>query len=286
MPLPSISVVTPTYNSGKYLEDAVLSVQGQREVSAEHIVQDAGSTDPDTLAVRRSYSHLQWVSEADAGQSDGINRGFRRATGDLVGWLNADDYYLPGALAAICRAAEQHPEADVFYGDCVFVDQEGRIVRSKVEHDFDRQILMYFGCYIPSTSTFFRRRVVEKHLLDCDFRVAMDFEYFARLAAEGCRFHYVRQFIAAFRWHNDNISLKHAERRLRERTMVQLRYGGVHTHRELELLRQWNRAKRLARKLASGNFLRELYIRQKAGQPTRWMGGANVSSRWSGSGSW
>ena len=93
---------------------------------------------------------------------------FCARSGDLVGWLNADDYYLPGGLKAIAQAAAEHPEADVFHGDCVFVDGEGSIERSKVEHDFDPDILFYFGCYIPSTATFFRRRVIEQgYLLDC-----------------------------------------------------------------------------------------------------------------------
>ena len=106
----------------------------------------------------------------------------------------------------------------------------GRLVRSKVEHDFDSGILMYFGCYIPSTSTFFRRRVIESGLLlDCEYRVCMDFEYFARLAHAGCRFHYVPRFIAAFRWHGSNISLSQAARRAEERRQVQHRFGGAST---------------------------------------------------------
>jgi hypothetical protein len=75
-------------------------------------------------------------------------------------------------------------------------------------------VLLYFGCYIPSTSTFFRRRLIERGLLlDCDYRVAMDFEYFARLACMGCAFHYIPHFIAAFRWHDDNVSLRNVQRR-------------------------------------------------------------------------
>jgi len=207
MSLPTLSVITPSFNSGEFIEDAIRSVLQQQAVAAEHIVVDGASAD-DTVAILKRYPNLQWISEKDDGQSDAINKGFLRATGDLMGWLNADDYYLPGGLEAIARTAQEHPEADVIYGDCVFVDSDGKIVRSKVEHDFDPAILMYFGCYIPSTSTFFRRRVIESGLLlDCEYRVCMDFEYFARLAHAGCKFHYVPRFIAAFRWHGNNISL-------------------------------------------------------------------------------
>lgn len=272
MPLPTISVITPSYNGAAYLEDALLSVKRQSAVTAEHIVVDAASTDG-TLAILQRHSHLRWISERDGGQSDAINKGFLMATGDLVGWLNADDYYLPGGLAAIARAAEEHPDADVLYGDCLFVDPAGRVVRSKVEHDFDPQVLLNFGCYIPSTSTFFRRRLIERELLlDCNYRVAMDFEFFARLARLGCSFRYVPQFIAAFRWHHDNVSLRNVERRAVERRMVQrAAFGGEQPPWLRETRRYWARGRRLARKMLSGNIAREIRIRQKTGFDTRWM---------------
>jgi glycosyltransferase involved in cell wall biosynthesis len=133
----SLSVITPSYNTADFIEDALLSVSRQKGVPVEHIVIDGASTD-NSLEIVKRYPKAQWISEPDRGQSDAINKGFLRATGDLVGWLNADDYYLPGGLAAIARAAQEHPEADVIHGDCVFVDSAGKIVRSKVEHDFDR----------------------------------------------------------------------------------------------------------------------------------------------------
>ena len=272
MPIPTISVVTPSLNGGEYLEDAILSVSRQDGVLVEHIVQDSLSTD-NTSDLLRRHPEVRWHRERDSGQSDAINRGFLRAGGDLVGWLNADDYYLPGGLQAIARAAAEHPEADVFYGDCVFVDGDGSITRSKVEHDFDANILFYFGCYIPSTATFFRRRVIEQGLLlDCDYRVCMDFEYFVRLAGAGFKFHYVPQFIAAFRWHDSNISLQNVTRRSFERHEVQRRFGTrARSAMQMEILRQGFRAKRILRKIVSGNAVREFRIRQQCGANTNWM---------------
>lgn len=278
MNLPTLSVITPSYNSAEYLEDALLSVAGQHGPRAEHIVVDCASTDKTTEILNR-FPRVQWISEPDKGQSDAINKGFLRATADLMGWLNADDYYLPGGLEAIAQAAAKHPEADVIYGDCVFVDSTGRIVRSKVEHDFDPAILMYFGCYIPSTSTFIRRRVIDSgSLLDCDYRVCMDFEYFARLAHSGCQFHYMPRFIAAFRWHGCNVSLKQLDRRAQERRQVQRTFGkGQHSASTLELLADVHRAKRLLRKIVSGNIAREFRVRQMLGRDTRWQRGAEGS---------
>lgn len=265
-------MVTPTYNGAHYLEDAILSVKRQSLPEVEHIVIDAASTDG-TLEILHRHPHVRWMSEADNGQSDAINKGFRLASGELVGWLNADDYYLPEGLEAICAAAEAHPEADVIYGDCIFVNASGRVVRSKVEHAFDPEVLLYFGCYIPSTSTFFRRRLIERGLLlDCEYRVAMDFEYFARLSRLGCKFHYVPKFIAAFRWHDDNVSLQNQQRRWEERCMVQrAALVGDKPIWELEARRHWARARRLGRKVMTGNILREIKLRGQCGFDTRWM---------------
>ncbi len=272
MTFPTFSVITPSLNSEEFIEDAILSVSHQPGVAAEHIVMDGASTD-NTLAVVKRYSEVQCISEHDRGQSEAINKGFLRATGDLVGWLNADDYYLPGGLEAIACAAQLHPEADVIYGDCVFVDSAGKIVRSKVEHDFDHSVLMYFGCYIPSTATFFRRRIIDAGvLLDCDYRVCMDFEYFARLAHAGYRFCYVPQFIAAFRWHGSNVSLKQLARRAEERRLVQRRFSGKQLSQPtLDLLANLHRVKRIVRKTLSGNLTRELRLNRMLGRDTLWL---------------
>jgi glycosyltransferase involved in cell wall biosynthesis len=275
MTLPSLSVITPSYNSSEFIEDAILSVARQQDVTAEHIVIDGDSGD-DTVKILQRHAGVQWISEPDKGQSDAINKGFLRAKGDLVGWLNADDYYFPGGLAAIALAAGQHPDADVIYGDCVFVDRHGRIVRSKVEHDFDRSVLLYFGCYIPSTSTFFRRRVIASGaLLDSDYRVCMDFEFFARLSHLGFRFQYVPRVIAAFRWHGNNVSIRNLQRRAEERRRVQRRFGiSVTSEAALAFLSYANRAKRIMRKAASGNLTREICLHQMIGNDANWLTGA------------
>jgi glycosyltransferase involved in cell wall biosynthesis len=272
MTLPPLSVITPCRNGAEFIEDALRSVSRQPHVSVEHIVIDGASTDR-TMEIVRQHGNVRWISEPDRGQSDAINKGFLLATGDLMGWLNVDDYYLPGGLESIAAAAREHPEADVFYGDCVFVDGGGSILRSKVEHDFDRSVLLYFGCYIPSTSTFFRRHIIESgQLLDNDYRVCMDFEYFARLARIGLNFHYVPRFIAAFRWHDSNISIRHSVRRAEERRLVQQRYGRrLYSEATLKHLVPLQRARRLLLKAWSGNLERELRVGQMLGRSTRWL---------------
>jgi glycosyltransferase involved in cell wall biosynthesis len=215
------SIITPSYNQGRFIRDCIESVRTQTGVEWEHIVTDAGSTD-ETLEVLRQYPHLQWISEPDKGMSDGINKGFLRATGDWVMWLNADDYLLPGALVKVAEFAAKNPAADVIYGDVDFVDGGRQLIRHKREHGFDFNVLLFYGCYIQSTATFLRSKIIQAgHLLDVDYRVVMDFEYYVRLARLGYRIQYAPGALAAFRWHETNTSAVQHQRRYEERLRVQ-----------------------------------------------------------------
>jgi hypothetical protein len=137
-------------------------------------------------------------------------------------WLNTDDYLLPGTLDKVARFAAQHPEADVIYGDVQFVNAAKQLLRYRREHRFDFNVLLFYGCYIQSTATFIRRRVIESgHLLDVDYRVCMDFEYYVRLARLEYQFAHLAVPLAAFRWHETNTSAVQLERRRAERLRVQ-----------------------------------------------------------------
>ena len=224
------SIVTPSFNQGRFVRDCIESVRVQAGEEWEHLVQDAGSTD-ETAAVLKEYPHLQCVFEKDKGMSDGINRGFLRATGDWVMWLNTDDYLLPGTLAKVAAFAKSNPDADVIYGDVEFVDAGKQLLRHKREHRFDFNVLLFYGCYIQSTATFIRRRVIEAgHLLDIDYRVCMDFEYYVRLARLGYKFAHLPEPLAAFRWHETNTSAVQLSRRYEERLRVQRQHLEL-THR-------------------------------------------------------
>lgn len=270
-PHPCISIVTPCLNMGAFIEDAIRSVQGQDYPNFEHIIIDAGSRD-NTLEILQRYPHLRWVSEPDRGQSDGLNKGFRMARGDLVGWLNADEYYLPSAFDTIAHAYRQKPETDVFFSDGIFVDQHARLCRARMAHCFDRRILLYYGCFIGTDNTFFKRAIFEEDwFIDIDYKVAMDYEYFVRLAIAGKLFHYVPALVSAFRWTGaNNSSLQGLERR-RERLQVQRSSSS----RKLpdygyDALANLFRLKRIALKVMNGNYRHELQIRTHAGKPTDW----------------
>lgn len=224
------SIVTPSYNQGRFVRDCIESVLSQPGVEWEHLVQDSLSTD-ETRDVLGGFSHLQCVFEKDNGMSDGINRGFLRATGDWIMWLNTDDYLLPGTLEKVSVFAAKNPDADVIYGDVEFVHGDKQLIRHRREHRFDFNVLLYYGCYIQSTATFIRRRVIEAgHLLDVDYRVCMDFEYYVRLARLGFKFAHLPEPLAAFRWHETNTSSTQITRRREERLRVQRQHLEL-THR-------------------------------------------------------
>lgn len=209
------SIITPSFNQGRFLTDCIESVASQG-VDFEHIVTDAGSTD-ETLDVLGRFPHLLWTSEPDKGMSDGINKGFLRATGDWVMWLNCDDWLQPGALKSIEEFIRNHPDADVVHGDCVYVREDKTPIRRKRDTPVDEWDLLFVGCCIPSTATFYRREIITAgHLLDVDYRNCMDWEYYLRLIRSGYRFRYLSEAIACFRWYDDSTTSRHWQRMIDE----------------------------------------------------------------------
>ena len=221
----TFTIVTPSFNYGRFIGECLQSVAGQiseseeragrpRSLEIEHLVMDAGSTD-DTAEVVSRFPHARFFQEPDKGMTDGINKGFRKAGGEWVMWLNADDRLLPGALMAVKEFAERHPGADVIYGCWNFVNEDGRFIRRMTVFPFDRGMIANHGCYIASTATFFRRSTTidEGHLLNIAFRSVMDGEYFARLSALGKCFEYLPSVLADFRLHDGSISQRNIGKR-------------------------------------------------------------------------
>lgn len=214
------SIVTASFNQGRFIRECIESVRSQG-VEFEHIVVDACSTD-ETLDVLRDYPHLKWTSEPDEGQTDAINKGFRRATGDWMMWLNSDDYLRPGALKQVESFIQSHKDADVVYGECIFIAEDGTERVWKKQHRFSESVLVFCGCYIPSTSCFYHRRVFERGVwLDPSFKVCMDFDFYVRIMEAGFRFEFIPAALANFRWHESNISTLYRDRRHDESLRVQ-----------------------------------------------------------------
>ena len=203
------TIITPNLNHGRFLGDCLASVAAQAGVSLEHLVIDGGSTDG-SAGVVAGFPHATWSQGKDSGMSDAINKGFDRAQGDWVMWLNADDRLKPGILVRIKQAAEQ-TRADVVYGDYDFIDEAGNFLRSIKVPAWSPFVHVHHHCYIGSTACFFRRATVlaPGHRLREDFHYVMDGEFYARLHGLGLHFEHAPVPVADFRLHAGNASRRH-----------------------------------------------------------------------------
>jgi glycosyltransferase involved in cell wall biosynthesis len=211
---PDFSIVTPSYNYKDYIKECLESVAKQKGVTFEHLVIDGASTDG-TLEYLEEAEGIHLVSEPDRGMCDAINKGFDLAKGKWVIWLNSDDRLLPGALKAVLEFAEGRPDADVIYGGWNFVGKEGRFQKEMTLFPYSQRMMLYLGCYIGSTATFFRRdTVVESgERLNLSFQYVMDGELYARLSQKGYRFCYFPKVLADFRVHGENLSRRNYSRK-------------------------------------------------------------------------
>jgi glycosyltransferase involved in cell wall biosynthesis len=200
-PWPTVSIITPSLNQARFIADAIASVANQGYPAFEHLVVDGGSADGTLEILRAQGAAVSWIAEPDTGQADAVNKGFARATGEILGWLNADDYYEAGAVRAVAEFTARHPDVDVVYGDCLYLYQdvtpaELRLVRSRA---FDLAYLLNVGCFIHQPATFFRRSALVAGPLNTRLRYAMDYELWLRMARAGKRFAYLPVTLATFR---------------------------------------------------------------------------------------
>lgn len=184
---PKISIVTPSLNQGRFLEQCLQSVLAQDYPNLELILIDGGSTDQTSEIIQKYNQYLTyWVSEPDKGQSDAINKGFRIASGELVAWLNADDYYLDNCLKNIASAFQQRPDASFIFGDGIRVDEQGAqksIFWEGQQPVFDRTALVYGLNYILQPATFINLRHLKNiNFLNPDLHYGLDTDLWIRLS--------------------------------------------------------------------------------------------------------
>ena len=271
--IPLISIVTPSFNQANFIGEALGSVRGQNYENWEHLVIDGRSSDGtiDLLQYETATSgqcKLSWVSERDTGQSEALNKGFRRATGEIIGWLNSDDRYRANCFDHVAQAFKDNPDVDIIYGDYLLVDEAGKMLKIRREIEFNAFILLYHRIlYIPTTATFFRRRIFEeRNWLDEKLQYAMDLEFFIRLSERGYRFKHIPQLLADFRMQPNSKTCRAADRQRMEHRQVVFAAAPIFRHLEspglrglaLALLQSAASVRRYSEKMLRGYYWEEL----------------------------
>ena len=201
---PRISVVTPSFNQGAYIERTIQSILDQRYPNLEYIIIDGGSTDGSRKIIERYEKHLAyWVSERDGGQADGLNKGFRRCTGEFVGWQNADDLYCAGAFERFAEGIGRDPLAEVVFGNIRYIDERDGVIAESRLVPVSANTYVYDGMCFHNQAALWRRSLFDRFgFLRPELDLLMDYEYFLRLALARVRFRFIHAFLGMFRVHS------------------------------------------------------------------------------------
>jgi len=223
---PKISIVIPSYNQGQFIEQTLVSVIGQQYPNLELIVIDGGSTDQ-TVEVVNKYSDsiAHFICESDNGQADAINKGFRLATGDILGWLNSDDMYLPCTLQKVRKVLAQFTEPKLLYGGCLHFYEGETQAYGYLPLDFDASKLIQFD-YIVQPSTFWTRSLWEKvGEINDSYNYVLDWEWFIR-ASKVCDFIPIKDYLSIYRNHENHKTGTGSWKRSQEIIKVVETYAG------------------------------------------------------------
>jgi glycosyltransferase involved in cell wall biosynthesis len=199
-PWPKISIVTPSYNQGQFLEETIRSVVLQGYPNLEYLIIDGGSTDNSVEIIKKYESWLTyWVSESDQGQTHAINKGFILAKGDKIAYLNSDDTYLPGVIGYVMLIFEQNPDSEIVYGDCNVIDETSTIIEKIIFPDLNLEKLID-GTTFGQPAGFIHRSVIEKvGMFNENLTYVMDYDYWLRSVVNNVRFLYVNKVLGNLR---------------------------------------------------------------------------------------
>ncbi|MBC8264038.1 MAG: glycosyltransferase [Anaerolineales bacterium] len=236
---PRVSIVTPSYNQGQFIEETIRSVLLQGYPDLEYIVIDGGSTDG-SIGIIRKYENwlLYWISEPDAGQADAINKGLRLAQGEVLAYLNSDDTYLPGGVRPVMDHFRSDPATGLVYGNCRVIDGWGRDLGLLPGHAFDLRRTIERGEFIPQPAAFWRKIAMEKvGMFNEDLHYALDYDFFIRVG-QAFPVIYLPHIVACFRVHGTSKTASQSEKLWQEALAVSERYG-------LRIWRAWYWIRRL-----------------------------------------
>jgi glycosyltransferase involved in cell wall biosynthesis len=224
---PLVTIVTPSYNQAEFLEKTMLSVISQDYPNIEYIIIDGGSDDDSVNIIKKHESKIHyWVSEKDAGQTSAINKGFAKANGKYIAWLNSDDTYEPGAISFAIDYLENHPDVGLFYGDTNFIDENDILTGKFPAAQTNYKKLRQGYVHVAQQSSFWRKSLWDKvGPLDESFYFAMDYDLWTRLAkVSGVK--YIPRTLSNFRLHGDSKTISEDDRCWPEMLQVHYRDGG------------------------------------------------------------
>jgi glycosyltransferase involved in cell wall biosynthesis len=201
-PCPKITIVTPSYNQGRFVEETIRSVLLQAYPNLEYLIIDGGSTDNSLEIIRKYHRWLNWVSESDRGQAHAIDKGLRSAKGEIVSWLNSDDVYLPGAIEKAIDYLLKNPNVGMVYGDAYYIDEEGQVIGRYPTEPFDPSNFID-RCGICQPAVFIRRSVIEDvGYLDESLNFCIDYDLWIRISKKYA-LGYLPEYLAMSRLHKD-----------------------------------------------------------------------------------
>jgi glycosyltransferase involved in cell wall biosynthesis len=240
--MPMLSVVTPAFNMARYLPQTLDSVAALA-TPHEHIVVD-GASDDGTVELLRSRDdpNLKWTSEPDRGQTEAVNKGLERSRGELIGWLNGDDAYVPGAVDRAVAHLEHHPETMAICGAISYVDESGAVFRTLTPPRFRWRRYLYLGSFLPTPTVIFRRRLLARApSLNEAYKDAADYDFYLRLL-RGAPVDLIDEPLVNFRYHPSSKSTADVWTQLDEAQSIRL--GWARNPIDRALMRSWEGAKR------------------------------------------
>jgi hypothetical protein len=275
------SIITPSFNQGRFLRQTIRSVLEQDYPAKELIVMDGGSTD-DSVSTLEQFSHqiAYWQSQPDGGQTAAINDGIRRGSGDIFGWINSDDFFLPGSFTAAAARFAEDDAPDIVFGYTVYVDAAGRLLRENRFDDFSLSSMIQCGTGmdIQQQAMFWRASLNETLFpLDENLRFCMDLQLILRAAVNRAKFARIPTHLGAFRRHEDSKTTTIWKVRQQEHSRLINEVAAVvnvrriphflwAARRRLHFLRsgEWRYA------IGGGSFLLPLTVRQKVDLASMW----------------
>ncbi len=200
---PKISIITPSFNQAEFIEETILSVINQDYDNLEYIIIDGGSTDGSVEIIKKYEDHIAyWCSEKDKGQTNAINKGFKVATGDLVAWMNSDDLFAPNSFEIIARAYERNPMIDVYYGDKVHIDRQGREQFVQRYAPYKIESFANDKMAFCNQAAYWKREIFDRiGFLDESIQFAMDYDYFVRMGHCELKFYHLPEILGKQRYY-------------------------------------------------------------------------------------